>query len=105
MKIDITNKLKRKKYSVFKNTTVYINNKYYAFVSKLGIGFLKRNKNGVRLTANNRVKWYHSSSNDLRSALTSVRKNYGITIPSKEWKKIKVKHYNLSDIKEIVNAL
>ena len=103
--IDLTTKLERKKYSVFSSTKVYLNSKYLGFVSKMGIGFIKRTRKGVRMTSNGRVRWYHTNVTDLQSALTSVRSNYGISIPSQGWNKVKVRHYNLTDIEQIIKLL
>ena len=103
--IDLTTKLERKKHSVFSTTNVYLNNKYFGFVSKMGIGFIKRTRKGVRMTSNGRVRWYHTNVTDLQSALTSVRCNYGISIPSQGWDKVKIKHYNLSDLEQILKLL
>ena len=103
--LDLTNRLTRKKYSVYAYTNVYINDGFIAFADSLGIGFLKRTRKGVRTTANGRVRWYHTNDNAIQSALTSVRQNYGISIPSNGWSKVKVKHYNLTDVEQLIQAL
>jgi len=103
--IDLTSSLPRKKYSVYASTNVYSNDKYIGFMSNIGIGFLKRTRKGVRMTANGRVRWYHTTVNDLQTALTSVRQNYGISIPSNGWNKLKVKHYNLTDVEQLIKQL
>jgi hypothetical protein len=103
--LDLTERLTRKKYSVYAYTNVYINDGFIAFADSLGIGFLKRTRKGVRTTANGRVRWYHTNDNAIQSALTSVRKNYGISIPSNGWNKVKVKHYNLTDVEQLIQAL
>ena len=41
----------------------------------------------------------------MQSALTNVRQNYGISIPSNGWNKVKVKHYNLTDVEQLIQAL
>ena len=103
--LDLTNRLTRKKYSVYAYTNVYINDGFIAFADSLGIGFLKRTRKGVRTTANGRVRWYHTNDNAIQSALTSVRQNYGISIPSNGWNKVKVKHYNLTDVEQLIPLL
>jgi len=103
--LDLTERLHRKKYSVFAYTNIYLNDRFIAFADSLGIGFLKRTSKGVRTTSNGRVRWYHTNEKALQSALTTVRKNYGISIPSNGWNKVKIKHYNLTDIEEFIQAL
>ena len=103
--IDLTSRLERKKHSVFSTTNVYLNGGFIAFMSSIGIGFLKRTKKGVKMTANGRLKWYHSNSTDLQSALTSVRSTYAIKIPNQGWDKVKVKHYNLTDVEQLIELL
>jgi hypothetical protein len=109
--IDLTSRLERKKYSVFTHTNVYqlatypLSKGFIAFADSMGIGFLKRTRKGVRMTSNGRVRWYHTNATDLQSALTSVRSNYGISIPSQGWDKVKVKHYNLTDVEQLIELL
>jgi len=103
--IDLTSRLERKKYSVYSTTNVHLNGSYLGVVSKMGIGFLKRTRKGVRMTSNGRVRWYHTNATDLQSALTSVRSNYGISIPSQGWDKVKVKHYNLTDVEQLIELI
>lgn len=103
--LDLTERLTRKKYSVYAYTNVYINDGFIAFADSLGIGFLKRTRKGVRTTSNGRVRWYHTNDNAMQSALTNVRRNYGISIPSNGWNKVKVKHYNLTDVEQLIQAL
>ncbi len=103
--IDLTSRLERKKYSVYSTTNIHLNGSYLGVVSKMGIGFLKRTRKGVRMTSNGRVRWYHTNATDLQSALTSVRSNYGISIPSQGWDKVKVKHYNLTDVEQLIQLI
>ena len=103
--LDLTERLTRKKYSVYAYTNVYKRDGFIAFADSLGIGFLKRTRKGVRMTANGRVKWYHTTETNLQSALTSARQNYGISVPSNGWNKVKVKHYNLTDVEQLIQVL
>ena len=103
--LDVTNRLNRKKYSVYAYTNVYVREGFLAFADSLGIGFLKRTRKGVRMTSNGRVRWYHTTETNLQSALTSARQSYGISIPSNGWNKVKVKHYNLTDVEQLIQAI
>jgi len=103
--LDFTEKITRKKYSVYAYSNAYLNDGFIAFAYTMGIGFLKRTRKGVRTTANGRVRWYHTNNKSIQSAITSVRRNYGISIPSNGWNKVKVKHYNLTEVEELISLL
>ena len=46
-------------------------------------------------------KWYVGFSNVFNTAITKARKIYGVKIPTKNWKKTKVKHYNFTNISNL----
>ena len=74
--VDITKKLERKKnISRVAYSTLYVNKKHIAFSHRVGIGFVKLKKGGVRKTLNGRVRWYNTCATSLVDSLTSNSKN------------------------------
>ncbi len=103
--VDITPGLERRKnVSRISYSTLYVSRTHVGFSGKLGIGFVKRTKAGVRKTLNGRVKWYHSCATSLVDALRTVRSHYSIKVPSSGWDKIRVKHYNTTEVDQLVAA-
>ena len=103
--VDITPGLERRKnVSRITYSTLYVSRTHVGFSGKLGIGFVKRTKAGLRKTLNGRVKWYCSCDTNLVDALRAVRKHYSIQVPSSGWEKIKVKHYNTTEVEQLVAA-
>lgn len=46
-------------------------------------------------------KWYIGFSTTFTEAISKARKLYGVSIPTKNWGKVKVKHYNFTNITDI----
>ncbi len=103
--IDIRDQIVRKKGAVLRETTIYLNLPYIGFSHKSGIGFVGVSNKEVKTDQNNRVRWYHTLSNTLTSAVACARRNYRLKIPVNGWEKIRVKHYNTSEAPEIVKAI
>ncbi len=101
--IDITKKLERKKnISRVAYSTLYVNKKHIAFSHKIGIGFVKLKKGGVRRTLNGRVRWYNTCATSLVDSLRAIRKIYKVQVPSSGWEKIRVRHYSNSEVEQII---
>ncbi len=103
--IDIRDQIIRKKGAISRETTIYLNLPYIGFSGKSGIGFVRVVKNAVKIDQNNRVKWYHSASNALTSAVAYVRQIYKLKMSVNGWEKFRVKHYNTTEVSEIVKEL
>jgi len=104
--VDITPRLERRlNVSRITYSTLYVNRTHVGFSDRLGIGFVKRTKAGVRQTQNGRVRWYNTCSGSLLESLRDVRKFYSVQIPSKGWEKVRVRHYSDSDVEQIVRAI
>lgn len=101
--IDITTNLERRKnISRVAYSTIYVNKNHVGFYSKLGIGFIKKTKSGIRKTLNGRVRWYNTCATNLNDSIRSVRSFYKVNVSSKGWDKIRVRHYNTTEAEEIV---
>lgn len=46
-------------------------------------------------------KWYVGFSSVFNTAITKARKIYDVKIPTKNWGKVKIKHYNFTNISNI----
>jgi hypothetical protein len=106
--IDLTPELERKKGATIQRTTLYMKLPYIAFYHhNMGVAFLRviKKNTKVKLEKSGRVKWYHTIDGDLRHAIIYARKIYGIKLPIKGWEKMKVRHYNISEVEDMVLAI
>lgn len=106
--IDLTSELARKKRAVIQRTTLYVKMPYIGFYHPhLGIAFVRfvKKVDSIAMEKSGRIKWYHSTSGDIKKAVAYARRLYKIKIPVNGWEKLKVRHYNITDANEVVKAL